>query len=265
MKNLREGIRARYRTYQQRDPDRYPNFEFNTNRANYEPLRESFEEEFYRVRGYDAKTPTIAIPSTSTLAQLFTDDSYVPSRKILNTCESYAEGPVQADNIVEAVHQAGPLPSNPKPAINQWLLAAIGTVALVSLCIMGWRAVYPKPSGLVITRPIHRSIIPRENVIEGRVFNAKTVRIVLLSVSFDRYWITEPIQVNDNGVWQIEEIIGSHLKTDIGQTYQLRAFVNLKEEFPPGEVYPSWSGTWPEAELASNVIDIVRGPAVRQY
>ena len=45
-KTLREGIQNRYNEFHLKDKVTYPDFEYNTNRANYKPLRESFEEDF---------------------------------------------------------------------------------------------------------------------------------------------------------------------------------------------------------------------------
>lgn len=84
MKALRESIKNKYKAYHRLDRDRFPEFEYNTNRANYESLRESFEEEFFVVRGFDTADRHIHIPDTNTLALLFCDEYYLPGKKILN-------------------------------------------------------------------------------------------------------------------------------------------------------------------------------------
>ena len=91
MQVLRDGLKKKYKTYNLLNRDRFPTFEYNTNRANYEPLRESFEEEFFVVRGLDTADRNIHIPSTNTLAQLFCDEHYLPGKKILNTCQAYID------------------------------------------------------------------------------------------------------------------------------------------------------------------------------
>jgi hypothetical protein len=244
---LREGICARYRTYQQRDPDRFPDLPFNTNRANYEPLRESLEAEFFSVRGHDRNSPTIVIPSTSTLAALFTDDTYVPSRKILNTCQSYAEGATQP----------GALPNvpAPPPQRTRWVWVA-GLALLLGLgaAVLG-RGVWSEaaPSGLVITRPATNGLVPQEVAIEGRVANAKTVWVAVRSESDSLVYVQPPILVQPDGIWLGVMYIGSQ-KKDAGYTYQVRAFVNPTKPLQSGDMLINW----PEAEFASGIIRVTR-------
>ncbi|MBO0933815.1 hypothetical protein [Fibrella aquatilis] len=251
MQALREGIRSRYRTYHQADPDRFPILEFNTNRANYIPLRDSFEEEFYRVRGYDKKTPTINIPSTNTLAQLFTDNSYLPGKKMLNTCYSYAEGYAQATTAPNTERTQVPAVK----ATSVWIGGGmLGVLVVGVILFVVWQRVKPTPGGLVIKRPTAGSSVPRNLIIEGKVDHAKTVWIVVRSKVNNLCWVQKPIQVNDTGGWVGVVYVGSNSETDQGYGYQIRAFVNPKDELHWGDKLT----TWPQAELATNVVDVVR-------
>lgn len=254
--SLREGIKAKYRQYHLTNQDLYPELDYNTSRANYEPLRESFEEEFYNIRGYSRKTPTIAIPSTTTLAQLFTDDNYVPGKKILNTCQSYAEEPTQF--VVSPEVPASVQPQQPADEPVNWRLVGwlMGALILGALLFIGLRVLMPVASGLVITRPAHKSTVPQEVIIEGRVTNAQTVWEVVHPTISPTYYIQPPSKVQDDGSWIGVIYVGGHNHGSYNLTYQIKAFVNPIKKLHSGEVLSSW----PEAELSSEIVEVIRGP-----
>lgn len=253
---LREGIRTKYRAYQQIDPDRFPDLDFNTNRANYEPLRDSFEEEFYKVRGIDRKNPNIGVPSTNTLALIFTDDDYLPGKKILNTSRSYAGG---ATRFIAKPDM--PAPTQRKlPAADKakWMLAGAvsGVFGLGLLVIVGRWLLTPVPSGLVMERPTPHSTVWREVVVEGEVANAETVWPVVHSRAIQKCWVAHPIKVGKDGWWIGVIYVGSVDKADEGSEYEVRVFVNPTQPLTTGEVLSDW----PEAELSTKPVAVVRGP-----
>ncbi len=256
MQALREGIKHRYSAYRLYDRDRYPDFEFNSNRANYQPLKDSFEEEFYEARKIDRASPNVSVPSTNTLALLFTDDTYVPSTKILNTCQSYALGSAKVGitSDVPAFSRSSPQQLS---RINKLLtggLVALICSGVVVLAKKNWFS--PAPSGLVITRPAPRSVVPQEVVVEGKVTNARIVWIAVRSKANGLIWIEPPILVQDNGKWIGVIYVGSLSKNNEGYAYQVRAFVNPSNRLASGEVL----SRWPVAELSSNSVNVVSGP-----
>lgn len=255
LKTLREGILHRYRTYHRQDPDRFPILEYNTNRANYEPLKDSFEEEFYKIRHLDRNSPNVHIPSTNTLAMLFTDAAYVPSRKILNTCRSYAEGPTQPFDKPRLTAYPQPEPS--RAAWGKQRIG-IGLTSLLCLCITATAVTWlgaPAPGGLTITRPVPNSGVPQEVIIEGKVAHANTVWVAVRSKVNGMVWVQPPILVQDDGVWIGVVYVGKPSRENEGYAYQIRAFVNPASVLTSGNVLPDW----PAADLSSNVVEVVRG------
>lgn len=252
MQTLREGIRRRYTGYHLRDRDRYPEFDFNSNRANYQPLRDSFEEEFYEVRKIDRASPNVFIPSTNTLALIFTDDTYVPSTKILNTCQSYALGPAKSSISTDVPARSPEQPSGNKRLLfgGLGLLFCLGILVLFNRSWPG-----PAPSGLVISRPSPKSVVLQEVVVAGKVANATTVWIAVRSKINGLVWIQPPILVQDNGDWIGVIYVGNPSKKSEGYTYQVRAFVSPFDKLISGEVLSDW----PEAELSSPIVDVLRG------
>lgn len=256
MKALREGIRAKYHTYQRTDPDRFPDLDFNTNRVNYEPLRDSFEEEFYGIRGYSRPDTAICIPSTTTLSLLFTNFEYRPGRKILNTCYSYAEGPSQ--QLLEPVAPVHPQTEAIKNSKVAWFFVGmlVGTLS-VGLVIAANRWIFtPKPSGLVIDRPTTRSTVRQELVVEGKARHTELVWLVVHPVNSTYYWVQPAVRTNINGYWIGVIFVGSLKESDVGERFQLRAFVNPKQELTLGNVLSDW----PEAELSTPITEMVREP-----
>lgn len=252
MSALRAAINTKYLAYHKLDKDRFPKFEYNTNRANYEPLRLSFDEEFYVVRGIDRTRNSLHIPSTNTLALIFCDDSYVPGKKILETCRSYAAG---KSTIV---------PNGVEPAIapaatrSKKLLAVASLVVLLGLAAYwGSRRVQStsSPGELSIYHPYSSQVLPRQSFAEGRVVNADTVWIVIRAVDGAKYWVQPPIKVDKNHRWRGRIYLGSVDKGDIGIRSEVRAFVNPAQTLAEGDVLDSW----PDAELSSDIIEVVRG------
>ena len=261
MKTLREGIKNKYGEYNRQDGKRFPNLEYNTNRTNYETLRLSFEEEFYVVRGVDRGKNTIHIPSTKTFAAIFCEEGYVPGKKILNTCRSYAEGASQL--IVEADPSATRqvTVTTAKKARNPIRIAGILLLVGV-ICYLVVSQLYstPSASGLVIHRPQQKQVVTRKSLIEGSVLNADTVWVVVRPQKRDEYYFQPPIKVEDNGTWRGQIYAGSTGKESIGLTFEVRAFVKPAGTPESMEVLESIVLTsWPQAELSSPVVEVVRG------
>lgn len=261
---LRAGIKQRYQSYHLLDRDRFPQFGHNTNRVNYEPLRASFEEEFYVVRGLDRINQTIHIPSTNTLALLFTDDSYVPSQKIWNTCWLYAGESTQRNvpfltNPTDLVRPIRPGRILPIDGIR--LYVVWGSLLLIIVIGLGYQLssrtvptkIKRKASNLLISQPSQNKIVSREIVVEGKVSNADTVW-VLVGSKTGGYWAQRPIVVNDDGTWKGPILIGHFTNLDTGVRFQLKAMVHpvkpLKEE--------DYFRPWPKAELMSETVEVIK-------
>ncbi|GAB2563217.1 hypothetical protein [Spirosoma aerophilum] len=260
---LRQAIKNKYKQYHLLDRDRFPEFEYNTNRTNYEPLRESFNEEFYAVRGLDRANNTIHIPSTNTLALLFTGDGYLPKGKILNTCRSYAEGRTQKV-ITPAV--SDPVAPTPITQLKVTLSSRINrrTLLLVSLGIAAGLLTYASifysrsalPAGkVIITSPTSGMTVPRIMIAQGKAPGAKQVWLVVHNPKYPEYYVQDPIGVAKDGVWEGLLYTGSVAKGNIGMRFQVRAFANLTQSLPEDQIIDAW----PKAEFSSDIIEVVRG------
>ena len=263
---LRKGIKARYEVYRARNVVKYPEFDFNTNRANYVPLRESFEEEFFVIRGIDRQQKAIHIPSTATLALLFTEDSYIPSQKIWNTCWSYAEEKVKP---VAIAGEAAPVFSLPVlMQKHKWLLP--GGVGLFTGLLLGlslnryWllpttgeqeqtTQTITVSHDLVIDRPITKGRVPPQFLVSGQARPGQIVWPVIRAQGTDYYYVQFPVLVTDKGYWLTAiEIYGAGFEK-AGKRHQLRAFVNPAVELKASDVLRDW----PKAERATEIVEIV--------
>lgn len=253
IRTLRARISSQYEHYHRQNARRFPILDYNTNRVNYEPLRDAFEEEFYVVRGLDRTSSTLHIPSTNTLMLLFTDPAYVPGRKILNTCWSFADGPATTGPQPDAQ------PAYLAPAGRQRTRVVIVLSGVLSLLLLAgavWWLNRPQPSGLVLYQPTPNSHVPQEVIVKGRVANARTVWIVVRSVTNRRCWVQPAINVQTNGFWLGVIYVGSLDKSDNGYTSELRAFVDPVSQLTVGAVLDDW----PEAALSTPAISVIRGP-----
>lgn len=251
LKNLRNDVKKRYLYYNELDTDRFPIFEYNTNRKNYEPLKESFEEEFFARRGISRTKNNLHIPSTNTLALFFTDNSYTPSQKILNTCRSYTK-----ENVLKtySLHSDEAM-SKPKNFKSQ---LTVGRILLFSgIMLFGGFVFYKlfiKNERLQITSPSSYSIIPRILSIEGTAENASEIWVVVKSKSSNKHYVQQPILVQDNGDWIGKVIIGSVSNEDIGQGYEIKAFLNPVQKIKTGDELRAW----PAAEVSTETIEVIR-------
>lgn len=252
LKNLRDDVKKRYLYYNKLDTDRFPIFEYNTNRKNYEPLKESFEEEFFTRRGISRTKNNLHIPSTNTLALFFTDNSYTPSQKILNTCRSYTkENVLKTDSLHddETVY----LSKNFKSRL------IVGRILLISglmlFLVFVFYKLFIKNERLQITSPSSYSIIPRILAIEGTAENASEIWVVVKSKSTNKYYVQQPILLQDNGDWIGRVIIGSVSNEDIGQAYEIKAFLNPVQKIKTGDELRAW----PTAEVSTETIEVIRG------
>lgn len=256
MQTLREDIKKKYQTYHRLDRDRFPEFEYNTSRANYEPLRESFNEEFYRIRGLLPSDKSIHIPSTNTLAQLFCDEHYLPGKKILHTCRAYVDESPGDTGISDS-----PINNLKTPSLSAKLvtLICIGVVLVVALGIYAIRETSlkstPPASGLTLNRPSNGRVVPQEVLAGGTVLNAKIVWVVVRPAGSKQYFVQPPMTVGDDHTWRGVTYIGSVNRANIGSTFQIRAFVNPVAALKEGDLLNSW----PQAELATGIVNVVRG------
>jgi len=260
MESLREGIRSKYEVYHRLNPDRFPVFSYNTNRTNYEPLRESFEEEFYVVRGVDRTSNTIHIPSTKTLASIFTDDDYEPGKRILDTCRSYAWGKVQPRVSQGPVSNA----ENEKPLIIQtsrrqliYLAGCLCLIGLATLAVSAWRRSRIPESRLVVQYPTPNAVVPRRFLARGRASDAQEIWIVAHVANTPDYYVQRSVMIAPNGDWKGAVYIGRVGDIDVGLHVQLRVFINTNQPLEEGEMLYAW----PQAEFASKVITVIRGSA----
>ncbi len=256
MQALREGIKHKYRSYHLLDRDRFPEFEYNTSRANYEPLRASFDEEFYGIRGVNRADRSIHVPSTNTLAQLFSDEHYLPGKKILSTCQAYTDV-VSGATDTDASHTVNPgvvtVPAKPVT----WFLA--GAVVLIILFVYTIREftlkAAPPASGLTLSRPSNGRVVPNELLAGGSVLNARIVWVVVRPKGSDQYFVQPPNTVGDDHKWRGVIYIGSANVANIGAAFQIRAFVNPDVTLIEGDLLHAW----PRAELATGIVEVIRG------
>ncbi len=260
MDALREGIKKKYLTYHSINRDRFPAFTYNTNRANYEPLVKSFEEEFFVVRGMARGSTTLHIPSTKTFASIFCDDTYVPGRKILDTCQSYANGQVR-----------GVINEEPKiQAVKQSVTGTIGNaksrllflvILLLLAGFVSYRIVnqlHSAPS-LVVDYPTQRAVVPRRFFASGHAVNAHEVWVVAHVDKTLDYYVQREVITSPGGSWKGLIHAGRVGDIDIGLRVQLRVFVDPAEPLEPGEIVYAW----PKAEFSSETIEVIRGPKDR--
>ncbi len=262
MSALKEAIRQTYETYHALDRDTFPAIDFNTNRANYEPLRASFEHEFYKVRGIDRTSANIHIPSTNTLALLFTDTQYRPGKKILNTCRSYANLKSTADKT--AMAGIDPPPATSRRTVR-WV-NLLGLVLLIGATYAMYTAITQSNENsrmgkLTIQQPSSGQVVSRLTWVAGKATTSGEVWLVVHPVvKGDKFYIQDVVPVNPDGTWRGQITVGTPNPVPTDVAFDVRAFVN------PRGTYRAFTTTgttlfdaWPEeAELATGSVRVIR-------
>jgi hypothetical protein len=256
---LHENIKRRYMFYNAQDIDKFPVFEYNTNRKNYEPLKESFEEEFFNQRGINRKKNNLHIPSTNTLALLFTDESYIPSQKILNTCRSYSERTTKSDySLDEKSNSFTFFPvSSIKIRVLMSILLLLGFILLISF---SYKLFLQKNEQLQISSPNSNTDVPRILTIEGSAKKGREIWIVVKPKFGNLFYVQAPIQVQKKGNWNGMVIVGSVGDEDIGQVYEIKAFINPSKKINTGDVLNSW----PTSEVSTETVEVTRSSNLTQ-
>ncbi|MBO0934353.1 hypothetical protein [Fibrella aquatilis] len=268
MLTLKEGVRKKYEAYRLAKPGKYPVLKFNSYPAPYEHLRNSFKEELTGYGQADMQEALAAIPSTKTFAKIFHEGYIIKDENVLNACYLYAWGkprPVASEEASSAV-----LPDVSKPVVTSLKTPLIGQanrrVLLFAALLIGaglvayvaigyYRSTLP-PSGLVIISPTKDMTVPRIMIAQGKVAHAKTVWMVIHNPEFPDYYVQVPIKVGADGAWEGLIYTGSREKGNIGVRFQVRAFVNPTKPLIEEQVLHAW----PEAELSSGIIEVIRGP-----
>lgn len=270
-KSLCEAILNKYETYRVLDPYRYPAIELNTSRANYEPLRKSFEEEFYVKRGISRLNNNLHIPSANTLSFIFNDITYLPGRRILNTCQSYAGIEPELDSKSIKSPQVDTF-SQRKISRKAIFFGSLVLLGLSSYLIINYSKQKPV-QGLTLDFSHHNKTISRRLFVEGSASTNDSVWIVVHPMGWARnvenpkgwheYYVQYPIPVDKVGKWKREIYIGRTGIEDVGVRFQIRAFVNPKNKGPiKAGSDTQLLSSWPEAELSSEVLEVVRGNEV---
>lgn len=264
MQALREDIKKKYEECRLQKPGKFPKIKFNSYPAAYVHLQESIKEELVKYGQTDTQLSAAAIPSTKIFAKIFHEDYALKDEKIIDTCYLYAYGKTRdtyyklAGNPADttAIHTA----TLPRHWFSNW--TTTGKITLAGVAILAGLAVYKATtqqalpaSGLVIDSPTNDSIVPRQLLAKGRVTNATNVWVVVRNAKAVRYWVQPEATVNDDGTWKGPIYIGSEDKADIGMRAQIRAFVNPTQTLQEGQILY----TWPEAQLASGIVEVVRG------
>ncbi|NID09747.1 hypothetical protein [Fibrivirga algicola] len=271
MVDLRDAIRKKYEGYRFAKPGKYPPIKFNSYPAPYEYLRTSFKEELLSQGQAEMKEALTTIPSIKTFAKIFHDGYVLKDEKAITTCCLYAWGSptpptTESSHTITTATSTTPLvPSyTDKPAAptvswilrnKAWLAGIVLSAAAAVYAARPFFARMSPPSDLLIDDPLHGKIVSREVLAVGRVSNARKVWIVVRAVGGRRYWVQRPIDVNDDHSWRGVIYIGSSDKADIGVHSQIRAFVNPIHELAEEQVLYAW----PEAELSTPVVEVVRG------
>lgn len=250
---LRERIKKKYMLFTIQDMDTFPKFDYNTNRKNYEPLKKSFEDEFYNRRRIDRLKNNLHIPSTNTFASFFTDENYVPSQKILNTFLSYTEKSIKPNhNPDEKPNSFTLFPLNSmKRRILFSILLIVGSVFFINF---SYKWFIHRNDRLQILNPETNTTLPRISVIEGIATNAKEVFTVVRPKYGKKFYVQRPAIVKENGKWGEMLVLGRNDNEDVGYIFEIRAFINPSVKIKDDDILSSW----PKAEVSTEVIEVTR-------
>ncbi|MEZ0483270.1 hypothetical protein [Fibrella aquatica] len=253
MIELREAIRKKYEEYRLAKPGKYPTIKFNSYPAPYEYLRTSFKEELINQGQADMQEAIAAIPSVKTLAKIFHEGYILKDEKALTTCYLYAWGkPIHIASDITSptiTPTRETLRQQPTKRILFFVGLAIGVSALAYL-LVGQYA-----SGLVIDSPANGMTVPRIMIAEGRVNDAEMVWLVIRPVGKPEYYVQAPIKVADDGTWKGPIYTGNGDSRSVGVRFLVRAFVNPKKPLIEEQIIYAW----PQAELSSDIVEVVRG------
>ena len=108
---------------------------------------------------------------------------------------------------------------------------------------------------LSITEPKDRASVPERPYIEGKVSNPNAdVWIIVHPMEVTDYWVQPRLTVRADGAWRASAYVGRPGRVDVGKHFEIMAVANPKRPLKEGDVLQFW----PDAELKSGVIEVVR-------
>jgi hypothetical protein len=108
---------------------------------------------------------------------------------------------------------------------------------------------------LHITAPADSTTVTDRPFVEGTIADqsVKEVWVVIHPTAAGDYWAQQPASVRDDGTWRVQVYVGEP-STPPDTHFEIRAVANPKPQLSQGKVLSGW----PEATLASQIVDVSR-------
>lgn len=108
---------------------------------------------------------------------------------------------------------------------------------------------------MLINRPQSNEPVGMLVLAEGKVKNPLADLWLIVSPSGSyRYFVQPKLKANVDGSWKRQIYIGSLDKGDIGHHFDIRGFINPKQELTEGDELDAW----PDADYCTEVMTVVR-------
>lgn len=108
---------------------------------------------------------------------------------------------------------------------------------------------------LAITSPAPNAKVGARAMVEGTVGDATaTVWVVVHPLEVSDYWVQPRVTVKEDGNWKVMAYFGEAGRAHRGKRFEIMAVRNPKDRLSEGNKL----AFWPEAEQASQVVEVLR-------
>lgn len=108
---------------------------------------------------------------------------------------------------------------------------------------------------MAIKSPSDGASVLGRPIVEGVVMDRTAqVWVIVHPMETSDYWVQPRVTVRKEGLWRVQVYIGRPGNIDVGKHFEMMAVANPTQTLREGKVL----GTWPEAQLQSEVIEVIR-------
>ena len=108
---------------------------------------------------------------------------------------------------------------------------------------------------LRITAPADGAQVSERPFVEGTASDPNAeVWVVVHPMSVSDYWVQPRVNVREDGTWRVRIHIGRPGAIDVGEQFEIAAFVNPEVRMEQGDIFNGW----PEAQWKSQIIEVTR-------
>lgn len=109
-------------------------------------------------------------------------------------------------------------------------------------------------ASVYIKTPPNNSKVPERPFVEGTVVDSSNVWVIVHPMETSDYWVQPKVSIKKDGMWKVNVYIGRTGTIDVEKHFEIMAVADPQSKLQEGDVLSDW----PDAELKSQIIEVIR-------